>query len=306
MNMVGIHGKGESVWLGFFLYDILNRFKKIAAIKNDSEFIQLCENEATKLKQNLHDHAWDGNWYMRAYFDDGSPLGSHLNKECMIDAIAQSWSVLSEAGEPERAQLAMQSANQHLINREKGLIQLLEPPFDKADMEPGYIKGYVPGVRENGGQYTHAAIWMVMAFAKLNDRERTFELLSLINPINHGKTPEDIAVYKAEPYVMAADVYGVKPHTGRGGWTWYTGSAGWMYQLITDSFLGIKREGNKLIIDPRIPADWKSFSIKYRLNENTYDIKIEQHENNFSLTVNGVGVSGKEINLDQLATEYAE
>lgn len=304
MNMVGIHGKGESVWLGFFLYDILNRFKKIAEIKNDHDFIRLCETEAGKLKQNLHDHAWDGNWYMRAYFDDGSPLGSHLNKECMIDAIAQSWSVLSGAGEPERTHTAMQSANQHLINREKGLIQLLEPPFDKADMDPGYIKGYVPGVRENGGQYTHAAIWMVMAFAKLDDREKTFELLSLINPINHGNTAESIAVYKAEPYVMAADVYGVEPHTGRGGWTWYTGSAGWMYQLITDSFLGIRREGNKLIIDPRVPADWKAFTVKYRLNENTYNIKVEQHEKQFTLTVNGLTVTGKEIDLGQRVAEH--
>lgn len=303
MNMVGIHGKGESVWLGFFLYDILNRFKKIAALKNDHEFIQLCEQETVKLKQNINAHAWDGKWYMRAYFDDGSPLGSHLNSECMIDAIAQSWSVISEAGEPERIQTAMQSANQYLINREKGLIQLLEPPFDKADMDPGYIKGYVPGVRENGGQYTHAAIWMVMAFAKLDDREKTYELLSLINPINHGKTPEDVAVYKAEPYVMAADVYGVAPHTGRGGWTWYTGSAGWMYQLITESFLGIRREGNNVLVEPRVPADWKSFRIKYTLHENVYTIEVKQENNKFMLTVNGSEVSGQRIELERVERE---
>ncbi len=303
MNMVGIHGKGESVWLAFFLYDILNRFKKIAELKKDSEFIRLCEDEAKKLKENINLYAWDGKWYIRAYFDDGSPLGSHLNSECMIDAIAQSWSVLSEAGEPDRIQTAMQSANQHLINREKGLIQLLEPPFDKADMDPGYIKGYVPGVRENGGQYTHAAIWMVMAFAKLDDREKTFELLSLINPINHGKTPEDVAIYKAEPYVMAADVYGVAPHTGRGGWTWYTGSAGWMYQLVTESFLGIRREGNVLIIEPRVPADWKSFRVKYTLNENVYNIEVEQQEGEFTLMVNGSIITDKRIKLDQVISE---
>lgn len=303
MNMVGIHGKGESVWLAFFLYDVLKRFKKIATIKKDFEFIQLCEEEAKKLKQNINAHAWDGKWYMRAYFDDGSPLGSHLNSECMIDAIAQSWSVLSEAGEPERIQTAMQSANQYLINREKGLIQLLEPPFDKADMDPGYIKGYVPGVRENGGQYTHAAIWMVMAFAKLDDRERTFELLSLINPINHGKTPEDVALYKAEPYVMAADVYGVEPHTGRGGWTWYTGSAGWMYQLVTESFLGIRREGNELVIEPRVPADWELFKIKYTLNENVYNIEVTQKDGEFTITVNGLQTTNKRIALDQVVSE---
>lgn len=303
MNMVGIHGKGESVWLAFFLYDILNRFSELATLKNDSEFVRLCEEEARKLKQNINTHAWDGKWYLRAYFDDGSPLGSHLNNECMIDAIAQSWSVLSEAGEPDRVKTAMQSANQYLINREKGLIQLLEPPFDKADMDPGYIKGYVPGVRENGGQYTHAAIWMVMAFAKLNDRERTFELLSLINPINHGKTPEDVAFYKTEPYVMAADVYGVDPHTGRGGWTWYTGSAGWMYQLITESFLGIRREGNTLLVEPRVPAGWKTFRIKYTLNENSYAIEVTQHEGQFVLTVNNRTITNGRIELDNAALE---
>lgn len=303
MNMVGIHGKGESVWLAFFLYDVLNRFKKIAALKNDQEFVQLCEQEAATLRENISKNAWDGKWYLRAYFDDGSPLGSRLNTECKIDAIAQSWSVLSGAGEPDRVQMAMQSANEYLINREKGLIQLLEPPFDKSDMDPGYIKGYVPGVRENGGQYTHAAIWMVMAFAKLDDRERTYELLSLINPINHGKTPEDVAVYKAEPYVMAADVYGVEPHTGRGGWTWYTGSAGWMYQLITESFLGIRREGNTLVVEPRVPADWKSFRVKYMLNEVRYDIDVTQTDKKFSLTVNGLPVSGQRIELDKVINQ---
>lgn len=303
MNMVGIHGKGESVWLAFFLYDILNRFKKIAELKKDADFVTLCEFEANALKKNINAHAWDGNWYMRAYFDDGSPLGSHLNTDCMIDAIAQSWSVLSEAGEPDRIQTAMQSANKYLINREKGLIQLLEPPFDKADMDPGYIKGYVPGVRENGGQYTHAAIWMVMAFAKLDDREKTFELLSLINPINHGKTAEDVAIYKAEPYVMAADVYGVDPHTGRGGWTWYTGSAGWMYQLITESFLGIKREGNSMILEPKVPADWKSFKVRYRLNENIYNIEVEQQNGQFTFTVNGLNVISNRIQFDQVESE---
>lgn len=301
MNMVGIHGKGESVWLAFFLFDILNRFKKIAALKKDTAFVQRCEEEARKLKQNINTHAWDGKWYMRAYFDDGSPLGSHLNSECRIDAIAQSWSVLSEAGEPDRIQTAMQSANHYLINHEKGLIQLLEPPFDNADMDPGYIKGYVPGVRENGGQYTHAAIWMVMAFAKLNDRERTAELLNLINPINHSKTPEDAAHYKAEPYVMAADVYGVAPHTGRGGWTWYTGSAGWMYQLVTESFLGIRREGNTLVIEPRVPADWNSFTVNYTLNENRYTIVVTQQAGECTLTVNGQPVNGNRIELDRIA-----
>lgn len=298
MNLVGIHGRGESVWLAFFLYDILNRFEKIAVIRNDHEFAQVCRKEAGALKENINRHAWDGKWYMRAYFDDGSPLGSHLNRECMIDAIAQSWSVISGAGEPDRVRTAMQSASQHLINREKGLIQLLEPPFDTADMDPGYIKGYVPGVRENGGQYTHAAIWMVMAFADLDERERVYELLSLINPINHGKTPEDVSTYKVEPYVMAADVYGVSPHTGRGGWTWYTGSAGWMYQLITESFLGIKRIGNTLVLQPRIPVEWKSVKLTYTLFQNSYQIEVIQNEGGFRFNVNGREITGNTIVLD--------
>jgi cellobiose phosphorylase len=238
MNMVGIRGQGESVWLGFFLYDVVMRFIPVATLRNDEPFVALLKKNAAELVKNIEDHAWDGKWYRRAYFDDGTPLGSSQNEECMIDSIAQSWSILSGAAPQKRTQMAMKSVDEYLINRDKGLIQLLEPPFDKADMDPGYIKGYVPGVRENGGQYTHAAIWMVMAFAKIGDHHHTWELLNMINPINHGKSAEGIATYKVEPYVMAADVYGVHPHTGRGGWTWYTGSAGWMYQLIIHSFLG--------------------------------------------------------------------
>ncbi len=278
MNMVGIHGKGESVWLAFFLYDVLNRFAKIATLRGDAAFVLKCTKNATKIKKSVHTHAWDGEWYLRAFFDDGTPIGSSRNTECKIDAIAQSWSVLSEGGETQRSFNAMQSANKFLINREKGIIQLLEPPFDKTDLDPGYIKGYVPGVRENGGQYTHAAIWMVMAFAKLKDREKTNELLSMINPIHHARTAEEAAVYKAEPYVIAADVYGEPPHIGRGGWTWYTGSAGWMYQLILESYLGIKREGETLRFEPCIPKDWKSFKIKYTFKETIYHIEIHQEE----------------------------
>ncbi len=280
MNLVGIHGKGESVWLAFFLYEVLNRFIKIATLRGDAAFITKCTKHAAKLKKNLNLHAWDGEWYLRAYFDDGTPIGSSKNEECMIDAIAQSWSVLSEAGEQEKTLKAMRSANKFLINREKGIIQLLEPPFDKTELDPGYIKGYVPGVRENGGQYTHAAIWMVMAFAKLKDREKTNELINLINPINHATTPEEVTVYKAEPYVIAADVYGVTPHIGRGGWTWYTGSAGWMYQLILESYLGIRREGDTLRFEPCIPKDWKVFKVKYTFMETVYTIEIQQNEDN--------------------------
>ncbi len=278
MNMVGIEKKGESVWLAFFLYDVLTQFIPIAELQGDFDFVAKCEKHTTQLKENIRDHAWDGEWYLRAFFDDGTPLGSHQNEECKIDAISQSWSILSGCAEPNHAKLAMESANRFLINREKEIIQLLEPPFNTSDLEPGYIKGYVPGVRENGGQYSHAAIWMIMAFAKIGDHEKTAELLNMINPINHATTPEAVDIYKTEPYVMAADVYAVMPHTGRGGWTWYTGSAGWMYQLILESFLGLKRESDKLWLEPCIPADWKSFTITYRFEETQYHITLQQDQ----------------------------
>jgi cellobiose phosphorylase len=275
MNMVGIEKKGESVWLAFFLYDILIRFAKVADLHGDFDFVTQCEHQAVQLKKNISKHAWDGEWYLRAFFDDGTPLGSHTNEECKIDAISQSWSILSDCAEPKKGLSAMDAANRYLLNREKGIIQLLEPPFNTSDLEPGYIKGYVPGVRENGGQYSHAAIWMIMAFAKLGDREKTEQLIQMINPIHHARTPEEVATYKVEPYVMAADVYGVMPHTGRGGWTWYTGSAGWMYQLILESFLGLKREGDMLYFKPCVPTEWKSFSATYRYRETVYEIELK-------------------------------
>jgi cellobiose phosphorylase len=248
MDMVGRHGKGESVWLGFFLYFVVTRFIRIAEIRNDNAFAKICRDKAEQLRQNINNEAWDGEWYRRAYFDDGTPLGSATNDECKIDSISQSWSVLSGGGNPDRVRTAMEAVNKRLVRRDLGLIQLLDPPFDTSTLNPGYIKGYVPGVRENGGQYTHAAIWMVMAFAALGDTERTWELFEMINPINHGKTNEDVATYKVEPYVMAADVYASPQHEGRGGWTWYTGSAGWMYQLIVESLLGLSLEIDKLKI----------------------------------------------------------
>src|SRR5512139_3594532 len=192
------------------------------------------------MRLTIEQNGWDGEWYRRAYFDDGSPLGSAANAECQIDSISQSWAVLSGAAAPERATQAMDNVSRRLVRDGDRLIQLLDPPFDKSDLDPGYIKGYVPGVRENGGQYTHAAIWTVMAFAALGDNQRAWELLTMINPANHGKSAADVAIYKVEPYVVAADVYAVSPHAGRGGWSWYTGSAGWMYRLIVESLLGLR------------------------------------------------------------------
>ena len=274
MDRVGQHGKGESVWLAFFMYDILMRFSTLAENFNEPLIAENYRQEAAKLKLNIDQSAWDGEWYRRAYFDNGRALGSANNVECKIDSIAQSWSVLSGAGEKARAAIAMESAYTKLVRTEKGIIQLLDPPFDKSDLNPGYIKGYVPGVRENGGQYTHAAIWLVMAFAKLKNRERTMELLTMINPVNHGSTREQISIYKGEPYAVAADVYSVDLHVGRAGWTWYTGSAGWMYRSMVESVIGLYRKGNTLRLDPCIPDQWKTFSVHYQYRETPYRIDI--------------------------------
>ena len=292
MDKVGNEGKGESVWLAFFLYDILIKFEDVALQKKDTIFAKKCKSEAQKLRVNIRQHAWDGEWYRRAYFDDGTPLGSHENEECKIDSIAQSWSVLSNAGDADRMQTAMNSADKNLVRKEDGLIQLFNPPFDKSDLNPGYIKGYVPGVRENGGQYTHAAIWLVMAFAAIGNKKRTWELLQLINPINRGSTKEKIAVYKTEPYVMAADIYTEPLHRGRAGWTWYTGSAAWMYQLIIDSFIGLKREGDTLRFKPCIPEEWKTFEMNYHYAGTNYHISfiqsITEFENPMKISLDNV------------------
>jgi cyclic beta-1,2-glucan synthetase len=276
MNLVGKEGKGESVWLAFFLYDVLTRFAELARSRNDISFADRCQSQAKQLQANVEEQGWDGEWYRRAYFDNGEPLGSHINLECQIDSLPQSWSVISGAGDPHRARQAMQAVDQRLVRREKGLIQLFDPPFDKSDLHPGYIKGYVPGVRENGGQYTHAAIWTVMAFALLGDHERAWELVGLLNPINHATTPAAASVYKVEPYVIAADVYAVAPHTGRGGWTWYTGSAGWMYRLLIETLLGLDREGNQLRLIPRLPKSWATCKIRYRFGKTPYHISISR------------------------------
>ncbi|MHB8882429.1 MAG: GH36-type glycosyl hydrolase domain-containing protein [Thermodesulfovibrionales bacterium] len=285
MNLVGEQGRGESIWLGFFLYDVLMQFTEIARMRKDLPFVERCQSEADQLRRNIEQNGWDGEWYRRAYFDDGTPLGSADNAECRIDSIAQSWSVLSGAGDAVRARTAMDALDRHLVRRDHNLVQLLAPPFDRSDLNPGYIKGYVPGVRENGGQYTHAAVWAAMAFAALGDSRRAWELLTMINPVNHAGSLDKIATYKVEPYVAAADVYAVSPHTGRGGWTWYTGSAGWMYRLILESLLGLRLETDRLRFRPCLPADWGSFRLHYRYRETFYHISVLQ------ITGPGAGVT---------------
>jgi cellobiose phosphorylase len=292
MNLVGEHGKGESVWLGFFLYEVLMQFAKVARQQGDLSFAERCETDAEHMRGVIEQNGWDGDWYRRAYFDDGSPLGSITNTECQIDSIAQSWAVLSGAGDSERSRKAMDAVDQRLVRRKEGLIQLLDPPFDKSALNPGSIKGYVPGVRENGGQYTHAAVWAAMAFAALGDNRRAWELFDIINPVNHGKSREGIDTYKVEPYVIAADVYALHPHVGRGGWTWYTGSAGWMYRLITESLLGLKLKVDELHFEPCLPADWQSFKLHYRYRETLYHITVTQTHgaaSAISVTVDGLG-----------------
>ncbi|WP_299344237.1 glycoside hydrolase family 94 protein [uncultured Pseudoxanthomonas sp.] len=274
MNRVGEGGRGESVWLGFFLVDTLRKFIPVAEARGDAEVARWCAEQADALGVALETHAWDGEWYRRAWFDDGTPIGSSSSDECRIDSISQSWSVLSGVADATRGQRALDALYTKLVKPEAGLVQLLDPPFDRTTHDPGYIRGYVPGVRENGGQYTHAAVWAAMAFAHAGDPERAWELARMINPVNHALDADAVQVYKAEPYVMAADVYAVAPHTGRGGWTWYTGSAGWMYRLMIESVLGVRRKGDVLTLDPRTPSAWEAFEVRYRFGSSTYRISV--------------------------------
>jgi cellobiose phosphorylase len=290
MNLVGKEGRGESVWLGFFLYDVLTQFAELARRRSDTAFAERCLAQASQLQQNIEQQAWDGQWYRRAYFDNGEPLGSSTNPECQIDSLPQSWSVISRAGNPQRARQAMQAVDHRLIRRVAGLIQLFDPPFDHSALNPGYIKAYIPGVRENGGQYTHGALWTTIAFALLGEKDRAWDLFALLNPVHHSATPNQISTYKVEPYVVAADVYAVAPHTGRGGWTWYTGSAGWMYRLLLETLLGLSLEGNQLRLAPSLPGTWGAFTIHYRYRKTSYHIRITR--------LPGILPGGSRLSLD--------
>ena len=301
MNRVGIHGQGESIWLGWFLHRTLTLFATLCETINEAPQAERYRDQAETIRQALEEAGWDGAWYRRAYYDDGAPLGSAQNEECQIDAIAQSWAVLSGAADEGRARQAMAAVLERLVRRDDRLLLLFTPPFDKTLRDPGYIKGYLPGIRENGGQYTHAALWTIWAFAALGDGDTAEELFRLINPIYRSDTPDKAALYKVEPYVISADVYGVAPHEGRGGWTWYTGSSGWMYRLGIEAILGLQRVGATLVVNPCIPKAWPGYMIRYRYGQTVYEIQVENpdgvNRGVCSLTLDGEPIAGNAIPL---------
>jgi cyclic beta-1,2-glucan synthetase len=282
MNRVGELGRGESVWLGWFLHAALVAFAPLASARAQPKRGATWLAHAAALSHALEQESWDGEWYRRGYFDDGTPLGSVTNAECQIDSIAQSWSVISGAAERSRAERAMAAVESRLIRADVGLALLFTPPFDRSEPDPGYIKGYPPGIRENGGQYTHAATWSVIAYALLGRGDKAWGLFSLINPINRTSTRADVHRYKVEPYVVAADVYSVGPHVGRGGWTWYSGSAGWMYRAGLEAILGFRVQGTTLLMTPCIPELWPGLEIVFKYRSARYEIVIQ----------NPTGVSG--------------
>jgi cyclic beta-1,2-glucan synthetase len=290
MNRVGHHGRGESVWLAWFLAKTLADFAEVAERRGDHARVERCRRLRERVAKAADAEGWDGAWYRRAYFDDGAPLGTHSDSECRIDAIAQSWAVISGAANPERAALAVTKSVELLLREEPKTLLLLWPPFEQTARDPGYIKAYPPGIRENGGQYTHGALWTLDAFARLGDGDRVGKLLSLLNPIEHARTRETSRRYRVEPYVVAADIYSAPGHEGRGGWTWYTGSAAWMYRVVLESVLGFVRRGELLSLRPCIPKSWRGFEIAYRHRDSVFSIRVENP--------NGVSAGVRSVELD--------
>jgi len=278
MNRVGVGGRGESVWLGWFLVGVLNDMADLAGRVGESDLGSSYRQRSRQLAAQIEASAWDGSWYLRAWFDNGDPIGSGANEEARIDSLAQSWAAISGAAQPDRSSQALESAWRHLVREEEGLALLLTPPFDHTSPSPGYIQGYPPGVRENGGQYTHAAVWLAIALARQGDGERAARLLRLLNPIEHAREAPDVLKYAVEPYVIAADVYRWAGQLGRGGWTWYTGSAAWMYRAWVEELLGLRVSGETLAIDPVIPGRWPEYSLRYRHGQAVYEIQVENPE----------------------------
>ncbi|MGE5249956.1 MAG: GH36-type glycosyl hydrolase domain-containing protein, partial [Bacteroidota bacterium] len=308
MNLVGAQGRGESVWLAWFLGTTLSRFAQLCDAKGDRVRAAAYRLRAANLGKAAETNAWDGAWYRRAYYDDGSPLGSVTNNDCQIDSIAESWAVISGMADPARAAQAMEAVAARLVHPADGLILLLTPPFDRTLRDPGYIKGYPPGIRENGGQYTHAALWVILAFARLGQGDRAESLFRLINPIYHADTPDKVGRYRVEPYVVAADVYSSAPHTGRGGWTWYTGSSGWMYRVGLETILGVRRSAGHLRVDPSIPRGWPGFQVTYRFGKTVFHIRVENpsgvHRGVRQVTLDGKTLPGNQIPLTDDGGEH--
>ena len=278
MNRVGIEGKGESVWLAWFAIEVLNQFAEVCEMRSESGLAAKYRALAVDYAKAVEASCWDGEWYLRAFFDDGELLGSHTSDEAQIDALPQAWSVLSDAGDPPRREIALRSMEQRLVKRDSKIILLFDPPFDKTLTDPGYIKGYLPGVRENGGQYTHAAVWAAMSYARAGEGEKGVELLTMLNPVEHAREPADVARYKVEPYVVCADVYNLPGQVGRGGWTWYTGSASWMYRAWVEEVLGFKLRADSFRVEPNVAREWSSFGLRYKFKSSTYAVKVENPE----------------------------
>lgn len=301
MNLVGNEGRGESVWMAWFLIKTINSFLKICELKNDSKRVEIYKKHIDKLRLALESSAWDGKWYKRAFFDDGSPLGSSENDECKIDSLTQSWAALSGVADPVHLKDAMSSLDENLVNTKDKLVLLFTPPFDKTNLNPGYIKGYLPGIRENGGQYTHAAVWAAMGFAAVDDGDKAFKLMTMMNPINHSRKLNDADIYAVEPYVISADIYSNPSSVGRGGWTWYTGSAGWYYRACTESILGLYREGNTLRIKPCLPKEIPTYQVDYKFGQSVYKIKVKTLEvgskDSLGITLDGLKLTENSIPL---------
>jgi cyclic beta-1,2-glucan synthetase len=273
MNLVGHEGKGESVWLAWFLLKILRTFAELADTR-DVPWAAHCRERAAQLLKAVEAASWDGEWYLRGFFDDGSPLGSHLASEARIDSLPQSWAVIAGGGDAARARIAIESADRELVRASDRIVLLFTPPFDHSTPHPGYIMGYPPGIRENGGQYTHGSLWLAMAWARLGEGDRAVRLLQMMNPIEHCRTPQDVERFKGEPYVSAGDVYASSMQMGQAGWTWYTGSAAWMYRVWLEEVLGFQRSGRSFTVGPAIPANWEGFKLSYRFEKTTYEISV--------------------------------
>jgi len=286
MNLVGREGRGESVWLAWFLLSILRTFADLAD-QRDPAWAAHCRERIAQLSKNVEASCWDGEWYLRGFFDDGSPLGSNRNSEARIDSLPQSWAVISGAADPARARIAMESADRQLVKQSDRVVLLFIPPFDHSLPHPGYIMGYPPGIRENGGQYTHGSLWMAMAWARAGEGSRAERLLQIMNPVEHCRTPQDVQRYRGEPYVSAADVYASPLQTGQSGWTWYTGSSALMYRIWIEEVLGFERRGKSLVLRPALPATWPGFKVWYRYENTKYQISVVRTPGSPKVEVDG-------------------